>query len=186
MTEQEYLEFLGQVSYITYLHPHLDRRDVAHDIFLDTGSISQRVNRYRNKISTEIKNAPICCGGFSDFEYAYHILNTQNITIAEYQYCPHCDSILPLWEFRKQVKICKKGEAERKIRGEVKLNPVKLRQKNIRGQLKRRNSITDGYIKDILKKTGKEVTPEAIRNKRKSLIRLRKSRLLKYQREGTK
>lgn len=159
MTEQEYLEFIHQVSFLKYKAPHLDIRDIAHDIFLDEGSIPERIGRYRNKIVYDRRTSAICCGGDVE-EYIEQIKAYSPLT--NYKYCSHCDQILPESEFRNNNgsldKLCKTASNATKAK----------EQKSSRGNL------SDTYLKDILKKLGKPITPEAIEERRQTILDKRK------------
>ncbi len=159
MTEQEYLEFIHQVSFLKYKAPHLDIRDIAHDIFLDEGSIPERIGRYRNKIAYDRRTSAICCGGDVE-DYIEQIKAYSPVT--NYKYCSHCDQVLPESEFRNNNgsldKLCKSASNATKAE----------EQKTSRGDL------SDSYLKDILRKLGKPITPEAIQERRQIILDKRK------------
>ncbi len=159
ITEEHYKALLN-LTYNYSKHHGTDYMDVAHDLICE-GYISiedaKKAIRRRNDACNIEKS-----GGIIYVEELEGIESLPRRMVI-YKYCYKCHQVLPDYLFRDTV-----GNNCLSCKNEKNVPIAKASMKKSRGELK------DGYIKDILKKTGvKEITKELIESKRKEILKKR-------------
>lgn len=181
MDEDEYKWWMNKIGALYNRYPYLDRKDMLHDILMEEGTPTQRMDRFQANLHKYKATHPVlvCCGGDIN-EFVDMWVNTkERYSSTIYKHCSHCDQILPESEFRNvngfPAKICKSGENALDV-GRIR-NSRNYRANNRKSIQKSRDSLSDRYIKDILRKQGIQSTQENIENKRSQLMEKRKVKL---------
>lgn len=182
MTEEEYLRLVYRskefcrnlpVNHIDFLHDILCSVDIySGNNYLDLFYKKRREIRPKIYSYSEDFNSKSNYLGYIEVE-TLHL--KQRIT--HYEYCYHCNQVLPEHELSSNgEKICKAGYNEKSIGRKRNSKNHTVNQKRLQKNV--RDNLSDSYIKDILRKQGTVITEESIKEKRNKLLEKRKKRLI--------
>jgi len=173
MTNEEYTALKNING--RYLHSRWEmfrgvtsEEDFLHDIYLKEGSITEEsyIEHYKKNIRYFLNKSRIersimapadVGGGHSHLSY-----------LRIYKYCYSCSDYFPEWEFHRDDK----GYYTKHCKRCRKVTDASIKETH-------RMKLSDGYIRDILKKTAKykgdivEITPDMIVKKREQLLKKR-------------